>query len=216
MPRSRPDPDAMRPSLCMEGLGFGHGDLRLFDGLTLDFPPGLSVVIGGDGRGKTTLIALLAGALMPQAGECIAGGIRLSQDPTGYRAQVVRAADQTDGLASLPAGDWLAVVARTRPGFDAGLQDTLIEGLQLGPHLHKTDEMLSTGTRRKVQITAALAAGAPVTLLDDPFAALDAGSTRFLTEALRRLGARRERVLVLACHAPVAGLADPPVLDLGD
>lgn len=206
----------MRPSLRVEGLGFGHGELRLFHGLTLDFAPGLSVVIGGDGRGKSTLIALLAGALMPHAGECIACGVRLSRDPTDYRAKVVRAADQADDLASLPVGDWLAVVARTRPGFDSALQDALIAGLQLGPHLHKTDEMLSTGTRRKVQLTAALAAGAPVTLLDDPFAALDAGSIRFLTEALRGLGEPRDRVLVLACHAPVAGLTDPPVLDLGD
>ena len=206
----------MRPHLRVEGLGFGHDDLPLFEGLTLDLGPGLSVVIGGDGRGKTTLIALLAGALMPQSGECTACGVRLSQDPMGYRAQVLRAGDHADDLASLAAGEWLAGVARAHVAFDVALRDTLIEGLQLAPHLHKTGEMLSTGTRRKVQITAALAASAPITLIDDPFAALDFGSTRCLTEVLRSLGERRDRVLLLACHAPVAGLVDPPVLDLGD
>ena len=216
MPRSRPVPEPMRPSLRAEALGFAHEDTRLFRGLELDLEPGLAVIVGGDGRGKTTLLSLLAGVLAPQSGDCIACGVRWSQDPMGYRARVLRAGDEAEALEVLAVADWLAQAARARSGFDAGLQDALLEGLQLGPHLHKTGEMLSTGTRRKVLITAALAAGAPVTLLDDPFAALDVGSAKCLTETLRGLGDRRDRVLLVACHAPVAGLAAAPVLDLGD
>lgn len=212
----------MRPSLRAEGIGFAYGEIRLFDRLDLDLGPGLATVVGGDGRGKSTLLAILAGARSPGRGDCVACGVRLSEDPAGYRAHVLRAGDHEDTLDATPVSAWFAARALGSPGtdassrFDPALQDALIDGLELAPHLHKTGAMLSTGTRRKVVITAALAACAPVTLIDDPFAALDRVSSNFLAEALLRLGALRDRVLVVAGHAPVGGVAVAPTLDLGD
>lgn len=60
----------------------------------------------------------------------------------------------------------------------------LIEGFGLAPHLNKSMYMLSTGTRRKVFLMAALLAPHPLVLLDEPSAALDLSSIRTLHYAL--------------------------------
>ena len=85
----------------------------------------------------------------------------------------------------------------------------LVEGFALGPHVHKPLYMLSTGSRRKVWLTAALAAGTALTLLDEPFAALDMPSVRFLREALNDASRHASRAWVLADHEAPKGWTSP-------
>ena len=70
--------DASAPSLRAERIRFGFGGAPLFDGLDAEFGPGVGLVVGGDGRGKTTLLRILAGDLPPASGDCVACGVRLS------------------------------------------------------------------------------------------------------------------------------------------
>jgi len=67
--------------------------------------------------------------------------------------------------------------------------------------------MLSTGSRRKVGLAAALAAGQPLTLIDQPFAALDGGSIRFLREVFADLADHPSRTWVVADFEAPAGAA---------
>jgi ABC-type multidrug transport system ATPase subunit len=82
----------------------------------------------------------------------------------------------------------------------------LLERLFLQQHLQKTGHMMSTGSRRKVWLAAALASGAAVALLDQPFAALDAPSIRAVTELLRQAAGSAGRVIVLADYEAPAGI----------
>ena len=87
----------------------------------------------------------------------------------------------------------------------------LMEGLSLTEHQHKPMYMLSTGSRRKVWFAAAAVCGAPLTLVDEPFAALDKRSIAFVCEVLRAAGQRQDRVWILADHeapegVPLAGI----------
>ena len=54
--------------LHLEQLRFAYADHVLFDGLNAHITPGLTWVRGGDGRGKTTLLRLIAGELKPASG----------------------------------------------------------------------------------------------------------------------------------------------------
>ncbi|MEN9316240.1 MAG: hypothetical protein RIS35_2633 [Pseudomonadota bacterium] len=214
------DPDRpgepLAPGLRADGIRFGFPGTNLFDGLDATFGPGLSLVVGGDGRGKTTLLRILAGVLEPADGDCIACGVRRSADPAGYRARVLLAGFGEDALAKQSAGRWLGDLARPWPDFDVGLLRELVGGLQLEPHLDKTGEMLSTGTRRKVMIAGAIASGAPVTLIDDPFAALDFRSASLVADLLRARSGAGPRAWIVACHAPIPGVPAERILDLGD
>ena len=207
--------DASAPGLRAERIRFGFGGAMLFDGLDAEFGPGLGLVVGGDGRGKTTLLRILAGNLPPASGDCVACGVRLSADPEGYRACVLPVGSGEEALAGRDVRGWFDDLARRGPGFDAALRDELVDGLQLGSHLGKTGEMLSTGTRRKVLLAGAIASRAPVTLIDDPFGALDFRSASYLADLLRACARSAARTWIVACHAPIPGVSASSILDLG-
>jgi ABC-type multidrug transport system ATPase subunit len=82
-----------------------------------------------------------------------------------------------------------------------------VEGFALGPHLHKPMFMLSTGSRRKVWLAAALASSRPLTLLDEPTGGLDAPAREYLSRALSALAAQRERAVVVASGEGLAAVA---------
>jgi hypothetical protein len=71
-----------------------------------------------------------------------------------------------------PQPVWAALATRC-PRWSAALLQDLAAALRLQPHLGKTLSMLSTGTRCKVALAGLLAAGATLTCLDQPYAALD-------------------------------------------
>jgi len=66
--------------------------------------------------------------------------------------------------------------------------------------------------RRKLRLAAALASGAALTLLDDPFAALDKRSGRQVMELLVDCADATHRVFVAAMHEQPADLSNAPVV----
>ncbi|MGY0193681.1 ABC transporter ATP-binding protein [Leptothrix sp. BB-4] len=159
-------------------------------GLCFRLMPGLTLLRGGEGRGKTTLLRLLAGELAPFAGALVGRPARACfpqpSDPASDE-QVARA--------------WL-VARLAEQGSDVSPQaiEALAERLGLTPHLDKPKYMLSTGSRRKLGIAVAALAGAPLTLLDQPFAALDARSCRLVADLLAEASGRTDRCWVIADH----------------
>ena len=86
------------------------------------------------------------------------------------------------------------------------------------PHRGKRLAQLSTGSRRKVWLIAALAGGAPLILLDTPFASLDGPSRVLLGVELARIADEGRQALVITDFVCPAGLGDrlAGVIDLGD
>jgi ABC-type transport system involved in cytochrome c biogenesis ATPase subunit len=202
--------------LRAQALGYAFLQRRLFNQLSFDLPPGLSLVRGGDGSGKTTLLRLLAGDLPSDGGDLWLQGCSLSQQPGTYRAQVFRVDHQAEGLDQITPEAHLASLQARHSGFDLARLPALIDGLGLAPHWHKPMYMLSTGSRRKVGLAAAFTAGAALTLLDEPFAALDRPSINFVLGLLQAAARDRVRAWVLAdCEAPPS-LTLACVLELSD
>jgi ABC-type multidrug transport system ATPase subunit len=206
--------------LDAQGIAFGYPQRPLFTDWSARIAPGVTLVRGGDGRGKTTLLRLLAGAQTAQAGQLRlqAGGhsTALDQAPAAYRQQVFWVDPRDDGGDQLTPDDCFALIAQRHPGFQAELIDDLVEGLALAEHRAKRLFMLSTGSRRKVWLAAAFASGAAVTLLDDPFAALDKPSIRFVTELLQEAAGHSSRGWVVTGYAVPDGVTLAATIDLGD
>jgi ABC-type nitrate/sulfonate/bicarbonate transport system ATPase subunit len=108
----------------------------------------------------------------------------------------------------------LATQPERHPGFEPAIARELAEALGLSPHLDKPLYMLSAGSKRKVWLSAAMASGAPLTLIDQAFAALDAPSTRLLRELLTEAGEHPRRAFLLADHEAAPGLPWGQVIDL--
>lgn len=199
--------DAEEPVLHVQGLRFGWSESPLFDQLSFDVPPGVSLVRGDDGSGKSTLLRLLAGAQNADAGVLAIHGVRLDTQHDAYRHQVFWIDPQTEAHDALAAKGYLDSLSHHYPHFNAETMRELAEGFGLGPHLAKPMYMLSAGSRRKVWLTAAFAAGTPLTLIDQPFAALDAPSIRFLRELLNDAADHAARAWLLANHEAPEGIA---------
>lgn len=204
------------PLLQMDDLCFDHPQRPLFRGLSGRFAAGLHLVRGGDGRGKTTLMRLLAGELMAAGGRLTANGVSLEAAPAAYREQVFWMDPRTDTFDQLACGACFDALRARYPAWDSARLPALVEGLSLAEHAHKPLYMLSTGSRRKVWLAAAWASGAPVVLLDVPFASLDRVSIAFVTERLRDEAAMAQRAWVFADYEAPPHLAFASVLDLGD
>ena len=97
-----------------------------------------------------------------------------------YQSQLFWVDARTQAFDQVTAADYWRGVQASHANFDARALSDLIEGLSLAEHQDKPLYMLSTGSRRKVWLAAAFASNAPVTLLDDPFAALDNPSIQFV------------------------------------
>jgi ABC-type multidrug transport system ATPase subunit len=204
--------------LTIEGLWFRYPNpqVEIFTNWSGEILPGLTLVQGGDGRGKSTLLRLLAGALPADEGKLTLNGIPLKDKPDAYRQQLFWMEPRADAFDQLTPPQYFEYVRNRYPGFDAGLIAPLVEGLGLEPHMGKQLFMLSTGSKRKVWLTAAFASRAALLLLDEPFAALDAPSIAFVKEQLQGISANAGRAAVIADYAAPSGVPLAGVIDLGD
>lgn len=210
--------------LHIEGLTFGYPQRPLFSQLSASIAAGLNLIRGGEGRGKSTLLRLLSGELPAQTGSLrISGGsinaVSSTSDAHAYRQRVFRADPRSDAHDQLTPLQYFDGLRPRYPAFPGAAEPrllTLQDGLDLTPHLHKPMYMLSTGSKRKVWLAAALSCGASVTLIDEPFAALDTVSIAFLIEQLQSTGEDPWRAVVIADYEAPVNLAFARIIDLGD
>lgn len=181
----------------------------LFSQLNLDILPGVTALLGDEGTGKTSLLRLLAGECQPQSGE-----LKLNAAHAPDEKPVFWIDPRTTAFDDQAAAACFEDLRSTYPRWNAELLADLIDGFALGPHLHKPLYMLSAGSKRKVWLSAAMAAGAALTLIDQPFAALDAPSMRLLTELLQEAAQHPSRAWVVADYEAPAGVALAGVIAL--
>ena len=202
--------------LQVKDLHFSYGPEPLFTGLSLRIPPGISLVRADDGFGKSTLLRLLAGTLQPKSGQLLINGVDINANLDHYKAQIFWAEPRADSHDQLTVQEYFELQRRNYAGFSAAVLAEVVSGLSLSEHLHKQLFMLSTGSKRKVFIAAAFASGAALTLLDTPFAALDAPSTDFILNWLHSSAAADQRAWVIADYTARDGLPLVQVIDLGE
>ena len=205
--------------LQVDGLCFDYPQRPLFTGLTADIPGGVCLVLGADGSGKTTLLRLLAGELAAQAGTLQINSVALAGDAPAYRQQVFWVDPRTTDHDQITALQYFALQRLRFPGFlpvDSEGMAELVAGLSLSEHLEKPLYMLSTGSKRKVWLAAAFAAGAAVTLLDDPFAALDKPSIVFVLGLLAGVARDPTHSWIVAHYDLLDGVPLAQVIALPD
>ncbi len=202
--------------LLVSRLNFSYPGLDLFQDFSTRITPGVTLVRGGDGRGKTTLLNLLAGLMPVRDGVLELDGLRLDGEPENYRRQVFFIDPRTEAYEQMTPPEVFAALAERYPHFDHGLLPALTEGLSLTPHLEKKLFMLSTGSKRKVYLAAAFAAHATLTLLDDPYASLDRASINFVAARLDEHADDARRAWVVAMYEAPQAVRLAGTIDLGD
>lgn len=188
------------PIFQLEVQGITCGPIH---NLSFTWPAGVSWICGDEGTGKTTLLRLLASDVQATAGKLIG--------PQGdvFWVDLQDAAHDTTTVQAC----WDALRTRWSNWNDGLLQD-LAQELDMQQHVDKRLNMLSAGSRRKVMVLAALASGAAVTLLDQPFAALDLTSIHILHELLHEAAEHPSRAWIVADYEAPSDLPLASVLNL--
>ena len=177
------------PSCVLQiyGLGFAYpGQPPLASHFSASIGPGLTLLQGDTGSGKSSLLRVIAGTL-PAQGQLVLAGTPLAREPEAYRRHVFFCDPSAELFDPMTARACTDTLRAGDPDFDEASWQALVEGFALAPHLDKPMYMLSTGSRRKVGLAAALASGRALSLLDEPTAALDNASVRCLWQALAKL-----------------------------
>lgn len=187
-------------------LSYDVGDTRLLDRVSLEAAAGEVVgIVGPNSAGKSTLLRLLAGDLMPSAGTVIIGGETIQNIPLvdlALRRSFLRQHPTTEVPFTVRE-----VVAmgrhphRMRPANSAH-DDTIAvdNALGLTDVAHLRDRVFATlsgGEEQRTNVARILAQEAPVALLDEPTAALDIGHQEMVMRSLGSVAARGGAVVTV-------------------
>lgn len=175
------------PVISLEDVQFGYGTRLVLDIPRLWVEQGSSVLLRGiSGGGKSTLLGLLAGVLLPGKGRVEVAGHAL-QDMGGAARDRFRADQlgvifqQFNLLPFLTVRDNIALglrFSRLRSARISGLLDAeiarLLQALQLNPELmQRRAGTLSVGQQQRVAAARALIGRPALLLADEPTSALD-------------------------------------------
>ncbi len=194
--------------------------------ITLDLPAGLTVLAGGSGSGKSTVLRLLNG-LVPHfygghiRGEVVVGGIDALRSTPRHLASVTGSVFQdpeTQSVAATCGRDVAFGISGPRLSDTALRQRvaTALEQTGLGGFEERRVTSLSGGERQRLAIAAALVRQPRLLVLDEPLAQLDAASARDVLDVIRSLTDRGVTV-VMAEHRLdlLPGDADVAVIEAG-
>jgi heme exporter protein A len=210
---ARPDSP---PRLAARSLAARRGDRLLIQGLELELHAGEVVWLRGtNGRGKTTLLRLLAGLSTPAEGAVWWEGQELRGAAPGWRRELAYIAHANALKDDLLAHEALRFVAGLR-GTPVSPQavEAALERLGVARQARLPVRVLSQGQRRRVALARLALPDPPrVWLLDEPFDALDDAGIGTLEALMRTPAAAGGTVLLTSHQALPPGLATR-VLDL--
>jgi ABC-type multidrug transport system ATPase subunit len=200
--------------LQARGLTYGFPQQPVFNHFCVAISAGITYVVGDESCGKSTLLRLFAGDLIPQVGSIEVCGISAKDNLASYKKHVFWIDPRTSVHDHISPNEFFDLQRKVYPKFDDALLLALIEGLSLNDHVAKAMYMLSAGSKRKVWLAAAFASSALVTLLDEPFAALDKASINFLVERLESISQNTNRAWVIADYEVPQNLSTVYTIDL--
>ncbi|MFZ2649138.1 MAG: cytochrome c biogenesis heme-transporting ATPase CcmA [Burkholderiaceae bacterium] len=205
------------PTLRAEGLAYRRGEQELFADLNLVLAAGQLIWLRGhNGRGKTSLLRLLAGLAQPDAGRVTWGEVALPDalEFAAQRTYIAHANGLKDDLTAFESLQFLAALHGR--GATPGSVLNALERLGMNRRQRSPVRTLSQGQRRRVALARLALERAPgLWVLDEPFDALDVDGIGVVNQLLEQ-HLERGGSVVLTSHQPLSmtGLV-PRVLELG-
>ncbi|WP_116102019.1 ABC transporter ATP-binding protein [Amycolatopsis thermalba] len=192
-------------------LTYPDGDTRLtaLDHVTLDVPEGsLTAVVGPSGSGKSSLLAVAATLITPDAGTITIDGTDTTGMSRGELATLRRhkigiVFQQPNLLPSLTAVEQLQVMAQIdgrSPTKARTRALELLDAVGLAGQSQRRPHQLSGGQRQRVNIARALMNDPTVLLVDEPTSALDQERGGAVIDLITRLTHQQATATILVTH----------------
>lgn len=183
-----------------------NGNVALFDA-SLHLPPGcICGLVGMNGAGKSTLFKALTGFLRPSRGRIRINGLQVSE---AQREQAVAYVPQNEGIdCAFPVSVWDVVMMGRYGGMNLLRIPSQADRVAVREALSRVDLLdlrhrpigaLSGGQRKRAFLARAIAQGASVLLLDEPFNGVDVRTEKLMAELFFQF--RREgRTILISTH----------------
>jgi iron complex transport system ATP-binding protein len=197
------------PDLRAESLVLGYGERTVVDAVDVVVPPGrVTVVVGANASGKSTLLRGLTRLLAPSGGAVLLDGRDLQRTPTRQVARRLGLLPQSPvAPEGITVGD---LVARGRSPHQRWWQQwsadderavgEALAATRLTDLADRLVDELSGGQRQRAWIAMALAQQTDVLLLDEPTTFLDLAHQVEVLELIAELNATGGRSAVLVLH----------------
>jgi ribosome-dependent ATPase len=201
--------DESVPVARLHGVGLRYGQVRALDAVSLDVPAGgMVALLGPDGVGKSSLLALIAGARAVQAGrvEVLGGdmaeahhrrtiGPRIAYMPQGLGRNLYPTLSVHENI------DFFGRLFGHSEAERARRIVELVESTGLAPFTDRPAGKLSGGMKQKLGLCCALIHDPDLLILDEPTTGVDPLSRRQFWELIARIRADRPGMSVLVATA---------------
>jgi len=196
-------PALTAPDLAVEALVKQFGDHRAVDALSFDVARGsFFSILGPSGCGKTTLLRMIAGFTLPDAGTIRIGG-RDMHAVAPNRRPVNMVFQQLALFPMMSVGENVAF-GLARRGLDRAQRhqrvEAMLERVGLAGAAHKQVDELSGGQRQRVAIARSMVLEPTLLLLDEPLGALDLKLREHMKIELKQLQASFGTTFVYITH----------------
>jgi molybdate transport system ATP-binding protein len=175
--------------------------------VTMQAPPGITIVFGASGSGKSTLLRSVAGLIRPDAGSISIGGrmlfdasrnlsVPVRQRRVGYVFQ------QLALFPHMSIADNLAYGLHDRPAHDRRERiGPIAESFRIQHVLTRRPDAISGGERQRAALARSLVTAPDVLLLDEPLSALDHATQSRIIEDLRAWNSAHDIPILYVTHA---------------
>lgn len=197
---AKPIPSDAHPVLEVRGLGVQFGALRALDDVSLQLQPrAIMGLIGPNGAGKSTFVDAVSGFLPQHTGTVLLDGEDITGlTPTARARRGLRRTFQQDRVPpQLTVEAYVRFVARKRLDHDE-LSDALAFLGCPPPEEHLSN--VDVGTRRLIEVAAAVLSGPKVLILDEPAAGLSHEEHLQFGQRLTRIPSRFDTAIVIIEH----------------
>ncbi|MBQ7936863.1 MAG: ABC transporter ATP-binding protein [Clostridia bacterium] len=162
------------------GLFKSYGSKRVLDNMNVSVPAGKIIgLLGPNGCGKSTLIKMICGLLVPDSGEILVDGIPAGAETNSLISYLPERTYLNPGMKVLDLIDYFKDFY---PDFDAERALHMMVDLKIDPNARI--RTLSKGTREKVQLIMVMSRNAKLYLLDEPIAGVDPASRDYILQTI--------------------------------
>ena len=202
-----PESTEIRVGLSFSGIVKQYGNQDVLRGASGNIGRGeIAVVLGPNGAGTSTLLAILSTLILPDAGSFVVAG---ATRPIDVRSRLALVPHRPLLTPALTVHENLVVAAGLHGLSTAATRDRiarLVDELGLASFMSRQAGHCSRGQAQRASLAVALMHDPPVLLLDEPFTGLDAAARDQLSSRVR---AWRDdgRTVLLVTHELADGLA---------
>ena len=177
--------------LELKDVGKRYKKQTIFSGLNEVISPGVTILTGPSGVGKSTLLRLCATVEKPSNGHVLWQGRDIQKSRREFRKILGYAPQIIDFPEDLSAADFMlhiAAMKSIKTNAASAQSKSILERIGLGPDLHKRIGSFSGGMRRRLGLAQAFLGAPKCLIIDEPTAELDPQTSQKVHDMIFEVG----------------------------